>query len=153
LQDAVRTCNAVEGAEKSARFLAQAFAPTPLGVTLKWLLDELGRLRAPYAHEQRTPTLILAAVAREFGVGSTVIISPSRSHELLIPRQTAMYLMRTLLKLSLADIGEACGHRDHATVINSLERALQRMRASAPYAEIVARLEAQLRSTLVGGKP
>lgn len=147
LQQAVHTCNAIEGAEKSARFLAKALGTTPLGVTLTWLVDELDRLRAPYVKHQRTPELILSAVCDEFGVSVEQLTSESRAAELVVPRQTAMYLMRILLKLSLVDIGRAI-HRDHATVIYGIEQTLGRKRKSPTFTEIIERLEARLRSTL-----
>jgi chromosomal replication initiator protein len=150
LQAATQTCNAIEGAEKSARFLAKNLRGSPFGVTLQWLLDELQRLRAPYAHEVRTPGLILTAVAREFGITVSAMCSDVRTAELVIPRHTAMYLLRVLLKLPLVVIGDELGRRDHSTVIYGLEAVLKRMRTSPAFKEIVERLESQLRSTLSG---
>ena len=65
---------------------------------------------------------IQQAVAREFGVNVEGLRSKSRTKQLTVPRQVAMFLIREFLGMQLVEIGNAFGGRDHSTVIHSLER-------------------------------
>ncbi|MGH7465387.1 MAG: helix-turn-helix domain-containing protein, partial [Longimicrobiales bacterium] len=48
--------------------------------------------------------------------------SKKRTKELTVPRQVAMFLIRELLDLSLVEIGNLFGGRDHSTVIHAVNR-------------------------------
>jgi len=65
---------------------------------------------------------IQQAVAKEWGVTVDGLRSKTRTKNLTIPRQIAMYLTRELLSTQLVEIGNAFGGRDHSTVIHSLEK-------------------------------
>jgi chromosomal replication initiator protein len=64
-------------------------------------------------------------VAREWGVTVDGLRSKTRTKNLTVPRQIAMYLTRELLSTQLVEIGNAFGGRDHSTVIHSLEKVQQ----------------------------
>src|SRR3954471_13527703 len=68
---------------------------------------------------------IQQAVAREWGVTVDGLRSKTRTKNLTVPRQIAMYLTRELLSTQLVEIGNAFGGRDHSTVIHSLEKVQQ----------------------------
>ena len=68
---------------------------------------------------------IQQAVAREWGVTVDGLRSKTRTKNLTVPRQIAMYLTRELLATQLVEIGNAFGGRDHSTVIHSLEKVQQ----------------------------
>jgi chromosomal replication initiator protein len=65
---------------------------------------------------------IQQAVAAEWDVSLEGLHSKSRTKQLTIPRQVAMYLIRELLGLQLVEIGHLFGGRDHSTVIHSIEK-------------------------------
>ncbi len=65
---------------------------------------------------------IQKVVCEHFGIRITDIKSKRRSKSLVIPRQIAMYLSRNLCKVSLADIGEKFGGKDHSTVIHAINK-------------------------------
>jgi chromosomal replication initiator protein len=69
-----------------------------------------------------TVLTIQQAVAKEWGVTVDGLRSKTRTKNLTIPRQIAMYLTRELLATQLVEIGNAFGGRDHSTVIHSLEK-------------------------------
>lgn len=54
------------------------------------------------------------------------MVSRRRPNNLVLPRQIAMYLSRTLTGQSLQEIGEAFGGRDHGTIIHAC-RAVENM--------------------------
>jgi len=61
-------------------------------------------------------------VAKEWGVTVEMLKSKTRTKQITVPRQIAMFLGRELLGLQLVEIGSAFGGRDHSTVIHSLDR-------------------------------
>ena len=67
------------------------------------------------------PRQVLDAVARSFGIPLERLLGRDRSREVVLPRQVAMYLLREE-SISLPQIGEALGGRDHTTVMYSIEK-------------------------------
>ncbi|BAJ63934.1 chromosomal replication initiator protein DnaA [Anaerolinea thermophila] len=65
---------------------------------------------------------VLEVVASEFGISLDELVGRSRSREVALPRQVAMYLMREEANASLPQIGEALGGRDHTTVMYACEK-------------------------------
>ena len=68
------------------------------------------------------PTQIMKAVAKAFGVTVDQLIGRSRAREVALPRHIAMYLLRQEIDISLPQIGEAFGGRDHTTVMHACEK-------------------------------
>lgn len=63
------------------------------------------------------PQRVVALVAEEFGVPVERLLSKERSRKVVLPRQVAMYLLREEARISLPQIGETLGGRDHTTVM------------------------------------
>ncbi|MCX7929408.1 MAG: chromosomal replication initiator protein DnaA [Chlorobi bacterium] len=61
------------------------------------------------------------AVAAYFNVQVELLESKTRKHEIVLPRQVAMYLAKQLTALSLKSIGLHFGGRDHTTVLHSIQ--------------------------------
>ena len=57
-----------------------------------------------------------------FGLTRDHLLSRDRSREVALPRQVAMYLMREVGNISLPQIGEALGGRDHTTVMYACDK-------------------------------
>ncbi len=70
---------------------------------------------------------ILSAVAEQFGVSEAVLLSRNRSKPIALPRQVAMYLIRSETHASLPQIGLAVGGRDHTTVLYACEKIQERL--------------------------
>ncbi len=66
---------------------------------------------------------IQAAVAAEFGISTAELIGPSRTALPVRARHVAILLTRERTELSLPEIGQRFGGRDHSTVLNSIRRA------------------------------
>ena len=77
--------------------------------------------------------MIQQRVAGEWGVTVEGLQSKTRTKNLTVPRQVAMYLAREVLGLQLVEIGQAFGGRDHSTVIHSLERVVDMMKDSGDF--------------------
>jgi len=70
--------------------------------------------------------------------------SRRRPASIAFPRQVAMYLSRKLTKLSLVEIGDAFGKRDHGTVIHACKKVKADMEADLEVRGAVEKLTAQL---------
>lgn len=64
-----------------------------------------------------TDSLIKRTVAKEYGISVEDLISKQRKRTLSHPRQLAMYLCRNLTDMSLAEVGDSFGGKDHSTII------------------------------------
>ena len=63
---------------------------------------------------------IIEKVCSYYGVTIQEMRSKSRVRKRVIPRQMCMYFLRNTLDLSLKEISELCGGRDHTTSIHSI---------------------------------
>jgi chromosomal replication initiator protein len=73
------------------------------------------------------PNDIISKVANVFGVSMERMLGRDRSREVAFPRQIAMYLLREEANISLPQIGEALGGRDHTTVMYGCEKVADLM--------------------------
>jgi chromosomal replication initiator protein len=89
---------------------------------------------------------IQQAVAKDWGVTTEGLRSKTRTKNLTVPRQVAMYLMRELLGMQLVEIGASFGGRDHSTVIHSLERVAEMMKEDGSFAQRVGKVQVALES-------
>lgn len=67
------------------------------------------------------PEDVVRAVADVFGVAMDRIMGRDRSREVALPRQVVMYLLRSE-NISLPQIGDALGGRDHTTVMYACDK-------------------------------
>jgi chromosomal replication initiator protein len=65
---------------------------------------------------------IVRKVADVFGVTVERMLGRDRSREVALPRQIAMFLLREEANISLPQIGEALGGRDHTTVMYGCDK-------------------------------
>ncbi len=93
-----------------------------------------------------TNDLIQKVVAESFGVKPADLKSKRRTKNVVLPRQVAMYLCRTLTGSSLPETGHFFGGKDHSTVIHAC-KVIEEKKEKDP--ELKARIELltkQLRS-------
>lgn len=72
---------------------------------------------------------IQIAVAKHYGVSRLDLLSSRRTHNIVRPRQVAMFLAKHLTFMSLPQIGRKFGNRDHTTVLHAV-RKIERLRAT-----------------------
>jgi len=73
-------------------------------------------------HTEVQPDEIVRRVADAFGVTVERILGRDRSRQVALPRQIAMYLLREEANISLPQIGERLGGRDHTTVMYGCDK-------------------------------
>jgi chromosomal replication initiator protein len=65
---------------------------------------------------------VVRTVAEKFGVPIDQMLGRGRSRKVALPRQIAMYLLREEANISLPQIGETLGGRDHTTVMYGCDK-------------------------------
>jgi chromosomal replication initiator protein len=74
------------------------------------------------AREERSPSEVVTAVSHFFGLNRDDLTGKSRSQDVVLPRQVAMYLLREEGSVSLPRIGQELGGRDHTTVMYACDK-------------------------------
>lgn len=65
---------------------------------------------------------IIERTAKHFQVSMDDILGPKRDKDIVVPRQIAMYMLRSELHLSFPKIARELGRKDHTTAIHSVEK-------------------------------
>ena len=91
-----------------------------------------------------TPVEIRQKTAEAWGVTVENLVSKRRNRPLTVPRQVAMYLIKTTLDLPYTEIGALFGGRDHSTVIHSVNKVEAEMASDAEFRARVRRLQDDL---------
>jgi chromosomal replication initiator protein len=106
----------------------------------------VAELLAPMFEDSRGIDLdtIVEAVSKEFGIPVRDIRGKSRRGDIVLARQTAIYLSRTTLGTPLKRIGSYFGGRDHSTVIHSVEKATGLLDSDASFARRVGKIRKEL---------
>jgi len=100
------------------------------------LREFLGRPRGPVS-----VTRIQQAVAEAYGIPVEKMKARGRASQIALARQVAMYLSRELTHLSLAQIGERFGGRDHTTVLHAHRKIGEEIRKGGQIERDVESLE------------
>lgn len=98
---------------------------------LKDILREEGRRRVTVSRIQKE-------VADHFDIRLQDMTSKRRPANIAFPRQVAMYLSRTMTDMSLVEIGQSFGGRDHGTVIHAQKAVEKKMADSREIRQAVA---------------
>ena len=80
---------------------------------------------------------IIQEVARFYEMDSDALRGQSQSKEVSTARNVAMYIIREMAQMSLADIGQQFGGRHHTTVLNSINRVEKMMKEQPEMNEII----------------
>jgi chromosomal replication initiator protein len=70
---------------------------------------------------------IIEKTARHFQISIDDILGPKRDKDIVVPRQIAMYMLRSELHLSFPKIAHELGRKDHTTAIHSIEKIEKEM--------------------------
>lgn len=92
-------------------------------------------------NEPLTVDDIMEAVCSHYNVTTASINGRSRKREIVLARQTAMYLAQKLTKMPTNRIGKLIGGRDHSTVIYSCNQVEQRLKFDQAFAADVSSIE------------
>jgi len=106
--------------------------------------DLLGDLIRDENTQQITVDQIQKMVVDYYDLNLSDMSSRRRPSSIAFPRQVAMFLSRKLTKLSLVEIGECFGRRDHGTVIHACKKVNHEMELNPDVKGTVEKLIAAL---------
>ncbi len=90
-----------------------------------------------------TPEMIIEKVAAYYSITVEDIKGSSRQKNTALARQISMYLIRKLINMPLADIGEVMGGKDHSTVMHSIKKIESAM-ATPEFADVIRDITANI---------
>ncbi|BDR53890.1 hypothetical protein KIMH_00010 [Bombiscardovia apis] len=91
------------------------------------------------------PTDIISQVAKYFHLTFDDLVGRTRTKNIALARQIAMYLAREMTSMSLVDIGEVFGGRDHTTVMHAYTRISNEMQEKREIYNYVMELTVRLK--------
>ncbi len=109
-------------------------------ITLEMAKRTLGDI-LPSSTGEVTVERIQKVVCDHFGIRLMDLKSKKRSRGIVLPRQVAMYLSRKLTHLSLPELGEAFGGKDHTSVLHSVRKVEKLLENDEQMRELVEKLE------------
>jgi len=87
------------------------------------------------------------AVAEHFDVRIADFKGSSRQRQVVYPRQIAMFLCKSMIpSLSLSDVGDAFGGKDHTTVLYAMEQVTKRSASDPQFRQVMEQLTKSIRS-------
>jgi chromosomal replication initiator protein len=108
----------LEGALNQLLAYAEMRGITPDISTAEGLIGNVRHSRPQHL----TPKQVIDKTARHFQIEVGEICSAKRDKHIVVPRQIAMYLLRSELHLSFPKIAGELGRKDHTTAIHSVEK-------------------------------
>ena len=76
-------------------------------------------------------------VGDKYSTHAAALQGQSQNKEISTARNVAMYIIREMTQLSLAEIGQQFGGRHHSTVLNSINRVEKMMKTQPELMEII----------------
>lgn len=88
--------------------------------------------------------IVIERIAKHFQISQEDIIGPKRDKDIVVPRQIAMYMLRSELHLSYPKIAKELGRKDHTTAMHSVEKIDKEMKFDADIRQAVTAIKARL---------
>jgi len=80
------------------------------------------KLLADTLKKSKSPIVMVKSMCEKLGVSYDAVCGTGRARALVLARQMMMVVLKNVTDLSLAEIGEYVGGRDHATVMYGIDR-------------------------------
>lgn len=129
-------CDNVRQIEGGLRKLRAYHDLSGMPLTMENIARTIEDIQAAQGKPAISPDTVVRYVCRYYGVDEKQLMSPLRSKNITEPRQVAMYLIRSLTKMSFPDIGQYFG-RDHGTVHHSVKKVAAALSSGNSHLEAV----------------
>ena len=130
----------LEGALNQLLAYCEMRGITPDVSTAEGLLGDVRKQRPGHI----TARQIIDKTAKHFALEVKDICSPKRDKHIVVPRQIAMYLLRSELHMSFPRIASELGRKDHTTAIHSVEKIEKSIKLDFSTREQVANIREAL---------
>lgn len=87
---------------------------------------------------------VIERTAKHFQISIEDIMGPKRDKDIVVPRQIAMYMLRSELHLSFPKIAKELGRKDHTTAIHSVEKIEKEVAFDADIREAIVDIKERL---------
>lgn len=87
---------------------------------------------------------VIERTARYFQISVDEILGPKRDKDIVVPRQIAMYMLRSELHMSFPKIAHELGRKDHTTAIHSVEKIAKESRLNSELHEAIQSIRDRL---------
>lgn len=135
----------IDGAVRRLIFYAQDFTNNDR-ITMDLAIEAIGSLKGGNAvATQLSEQKIINIVCDYFNITSSQIVSKTRTGQISLARQIAMYLIRKNLDVSLEKIGDMFGGKDHTTVMNGVSKVEKGLKTNEQLKATVDELEALIK--------
>ncbi|MGZ6004849.1 MAG: chromosomal replication initiator protein DnaA [Candidatus Saccharimonadales bacterium] len=91
-----------------------------------------------------SPKQVVERTARHFQIAMEDILGPKRDKDIVVPRQIAMFMLRSELHLSFPKIARELGRKDHTTAIHSVEKIEKESATDADIRSAIAEIKERL---------
>lgn len=102
---------------------------------------------ATQAHSTRrkpSPKQVIEEIAEYYGLRVDDLSGKRRSKDVVLPRQIAMYILRSELDLSFPQIGGHLGGRDHTTIMHGCEKVETLMQTKDPITQEISEVRERI---------
>lgn len=130
----------LEGALNHILAVSEMRGLPPSLETAEALLGDVRKFRPKHL----TPKQIIERTAVYFQLSPADICSAKRDKFIVVPRQIAMYLLRSELHLSFPRIAHELGRKDHTTAIHSVEKIQKLTKLDQQIRENIAEIKEKL---------
>lgn len=130
----------LEGALNQLLAYAEMRGIEPDISTAEGLIGNVRRSRPQHL----TAKQIIEKTAKYFQISSAEMCSAKRDKHIVLPRQIAMYLLRSELHLSFPKIAGELGRKDHTTAIHSVEKIEKAIKLDFSVREHVGEIKERL---------
>ncbi len=130
----------LEGALNQLLAYAEMRGVSPDVSTAEGLIGNVRHTRPQHL----TPKQVIDKTAKHFQIDSKEICGSKRDKHIVVPRQIAMYLLRSELHLSFPRIATELGRKDHTTAIHSVEKIEKSIKLDFVIREQVAEIREKL---------
>jgi len=87
---------------------------------------------------------VIERISKHFQISMEDLLGPKRDKDIVVPRQVAMYMLRSELHLSFPKIARELGRKDHTTAIHSVDKIEQELSFDAVMRQHVSEIKERL---------
>lgn len=115
-------------------------------ITLEIARDQLRSTYSLSKDQTMSVDTIIRVVSDYFSISAYDIKGKKRTKSVVLPRQIAMYIARTITEFSTTEIGYEFGGRDHTTVMHSVQKVEGMMKNDIAMSNSVQNLIRQIQN-------
>jgi len=110
------------------------------GIEVVTSLFESNKMRPKHISARQ----IVERTAKHFHITVEDVVGPKRDKDIVVPRQVAMYILRSELHMSFPKIARELGRKDHTTAIHSVEKIEKELSYNGEISQHISELRGRL---------